>query len=375
MAMFAFYHAGTKPSRDAVNDWIAGNLCRCTGYRPIVDAAIASCSGQRTDQFTGGEATARAMLAGLDDGEDVLIGDDHRFFFAPASVGALAAKYIAHPDAVLVSGATDVGLWITKQLRDLKKIIWLGRLRDLAAISESADAITFGAMVTHEAARPHLAGIDPDLGEMMRRFASVQIRNAGTIGGNIANGSPIGDTPPALIALGATLALQRGEAIRTMALEDYFIAYGKQDRKPGEFVRGVELPKLTSNERFRCYKISKRFDQDISAVMGAFKFTLDGSRIAAARVAFGGMAATPKRAAATEAALAGLDLNAPAGWDAAIAQLDTDFAPIKDQRASAEYRREVARGLLRKALTEIAGAATATTRVIGIREAADAPAA
>jgi xanthine dehydrogenase small subunit len=208
----------------------------------------------------------------------------------------------------------------------------------------------------------------------MRRFAGVQVRQVGTIGGNIANGSPIGDTPPALIALGGTLTLQRGGATRTMPLEDFFIGYGKQDRAPGEFVRSARVPRLAANERFRCYKVSKRFDQDISAVMGAFKLGLDAARVTTARIAFGGMAATPKRARAAEIALCGIDLRDPATWRPAIAALAEDFSPISDQRASAGYRREVAQALLRKALTEMSGTATRHTRVAGIREDAHAAA-
>jgi len=259
-------------------------------------------------------------------------------------------------------------LWITKQLRELKKIIWLGRVKGLDAIEDGTDTVTFGAGVTHAAAFSHLAAIDPDLGEMMRRFASKQVRNVGTLGGNIANASPIGDLPPALIALGATLALERGAAQRTMPIEDFFIAYGKQRREPGEFVRAVIVPKLKPDVRFRCYKVSKRFDQDISAVMGAFKLRVAGGRIAAARIAFGGMAGTPRRAPATEAALAGADLADPATADGAGARLGEDYAPIDDHRASARYRGEVAKALLRKALVEIAGASSRTTRVVGWRE-------
>jgi xanthine dehydrogenase small subunit len=375
MALFALYHAArTGPlDRAAVNDWLAGNLCRCTGYRPIVDAALAACAGPPADRFTADEAEVRQALTALDDGEDLITGDE-AFFAAPASVDSLAKLYLAHPDAVLVGGATDVGLWITKQLRALPKIIWLGRVRDLDTIEEGPDAIVFGATVTHQAARPHLARIDPDLGEIMRRFAGVQIREVGTIGGNIANGSPIGDTPPALIALGATLTLQHGQATRSLPLEDFFLAYGKQDRAPGEFVRSVRVPKLGANEHLRCYKIAKRFDQDISAVMGAFKLTLDGSRVAGARIALGGMAATPKRARATEAALNGADPRDPASWRPALAALGEDFTPISDMRAGADYRRAIARALLKKALTEIAGTATRRTRVIGRREDIDAAA-
>jgi len=375
MALFALYHSDTKrnaaPGRGAVNDWIAGNLCRCTGYRPIVEGAISACRGGASDQFTTQEKTVLKTLKAIDDDDDLFVGTNDRFFAAPATTAELAKLYAAHPDAVLVGGATDVGLWITKKLQTLPKIIWLGRVQELTEIEKTAGGVTLGAMVTHEAAIPYLAAIDPDLGELMRRFAGKQIRTVGTIGGNIANGSPIGDTPPALIALGATLRLQKGKKQRTLPLEDFFIAYGKQDRAAGEFVHSVHVPKLEKNERFRCYKISKRFDQDISAAMGAFKFTLQGSRISAARIAFGGMAATPKRAGKTEAALAGADLTNEASWQPALAALDRDFKPITDQRASAEYRAAAARAVLRKALVEIAGTSTQHTRIVGIRETTD----
>jgi xanthine dehydrogenase small subunit len=375
MALFALYHTERTKSldRDAVNDWIAGNLCRCTGYRPIVDAALSSCRTPADDRFTAQERDVTSRLSALED-DDVVVGTEECFFAAPASVSALAALYAAHPDAVLVSGATDVGLWITKRLQTLPKIIWLGRVRGLDAIDDAPHAVTFGAMVSHEAAIPHLAAIDPDLGELLRRFAGKQIRTVGTIGGNIANGSPIGDMPPALIALGATLSLQKGNVQRNLLLEDFFIAYGRQDRAAGEFVRSVRVPKLKSNERFRCYKISKRFDQDISGAMGAFKFTLDGSRIQSARITFGGMAATPKRASQAEQALAGANLADETSWVPALTALTSDFTPISDQRASAGYRRDVARALLYKALIEIGGTPTRTTRIVGTREAADATA-
>ena len=375
MALFALYHTERtkRLDRDTVNDWIAGNLCRCTGYRPIVDAALSSCRTAADDRFTAQERDVTSRLSALED-DDVVVGSEECFFAAPASVSALAALYAAHPDAVLVSGATDVGLWITKKLQTLPKIIWLGRVRGLDAIDDVPHAVTFGAMVSHEAAIPYLAAIDPDLGELLRRFAGRQFRSVGTIGGNIANGSPIGDMPPALIALGATLSLQKGNAQRNLLLEDFFIAYGRQDRAAGEFVRSVRVPKLKSNERFRCYKISKRFDQDISGAMGAFKFTLDGSRIQSARITFGGMAATPKRASQAEQALAGANLVDETSWVPALTALANDFTPITDQRASAGYRRDVARALLYKALIEIGGTPTRTTRIVGTRETADATA-
>jgi xanthine dehydrogenase small subunit len=370
MALFALYHAPRRGAleRREVNDFIAGNLCRCTGYRPIIDAALAACAQPAQDRFTAGESEVARQLSALDDGEDVLVGSAQRFFAAPASIASLADLYARHPDAMLVAGATDVGLWITKQLRDLPKLIWLGRVRGLDTVSVADDAVTFGATVTHQDAMTHLAAIDPDLGALLRRFAGQQVRTAGTIGGNIANGSPIGDTPPALIALGSTLTLQRGASTRTLPLEDFFIAYGKQDRQPGEFVHSVRVLRPGPDDCFRCYKISKRFDSDISAVMGAFRFTLKGGRVAAARIAFGGMAATPRRAGGAEAALRGADLRDPATWSPALAALDADFSPLTDQRGSAAYRRDAARGLLRKALLEAGGTPTTQTRVVDRRE-------
>jgi xanthine dehydrogenase small subunit len=373
MSLFALYHrADPKPlDRHQVNDWIAGNLCRCTGYRPITEAGISVCGTLANDQFSAGEAAARRALAALQDSEDLFVGSKERFFAAPATIPSLAKLCVLHPDAQIVAGATDVGLWVTKQLRDIPKVIWLGRVRHLDEIEDRRDAVSLGAMVTHAEAMPYLAAIDRDLGELMRRFAGNQIRNAGTVGGNIANGSPIGDLPPALIALGATLGLQYSERTRTLPLESFFLDYGKQDRRPGEFVRVVRIPKFGADERFRCYKISKRFDSDISAVMGAFKLRLDGKRIAGARVAFGGMAAIPKRARAAEKALIEKHLDKPAEWGDALAALAEDFQPIDDLRASAAYRLDVARALLRKALIEIDGTPTHETRLVGVRETAN----
>ena len=368
MSLFTLYHDGGRCDRQVVNDALAGNLCRCTGYRPIVDAALEACAGPPRDAFAARRAATAEGLAALDDGEDLFIGDEATgFLAAPATVDALARLYARHPDATLVAGATDVGLWITKQMRSLPKIVLLGRVAGLADIRESERGFTIGAGVTHAKAEGAMAAIDPDLAELLRRFGGKQVRAVGTLGGNIANGSPIGDSMPALIALGATLSLRRGAATRSMPLEQFFIDYGRQDLGTGEFVTAIDVPRLQAGEVFRCYKISKRFDQDISALLGAFRLTLEGRRVAAARVAFGGMAATPKRAAATEAVLQGLRLADRDGWDAACAALASDFRPIDDMRASARYRLETAQALLRKALHEAGGAASAFTRLVGLR--------
>jgi len=367
MSLFTLYQSGKAPTREEIATQIAGNLCRCTGYRPIIDAGFAACTGSPVDRWAKGAKEAARQLAALDDGADVFVGTPESFIARPAQAATLARLTAENPDATIVSGATDVGLWITKQMRQLPKIILTGGVTSLHAVEMAKDRVSLGAAATYAEATPALSSIDPDVAEVLRRLGSTQVRASGTVGGNIANGSPIGDMPPMLIALGATLTLRHGDTERALLLENFFIAYGKQDRKPGELVWRIDVPKLKRGEAFRAYKISKRFDQDISAVMAAFKLMLDGRTISSARLAFGGMAATPKRGAQTEAALQGASLDQPASWEAAIAALAKDFQPISDMRASATYRIEVAQGLLKKALMEVAGADN--TRVLAHRKA------
>lgn len=361
MSLFVAYHEAERPlTRSAFDDILSGNLCRCTGYRPIADAAMSAIRGPINDAFAADAAARQFRLEALQEGSDILIGHEDRFFAAPATLDSLLDAALRHPDASLLAGGTDIGLWITKKLRDLNKIIWLGRVRGLDEIKETETALTIGAMVTLEAAMPALAALDPDLGTLMRRFGSKQVRASGTLGGNLANGSPIGDLAPALIALGATIELRKGGLMRSMPVESFFLAYGEQAREAGEIVTGVSIPKLRHGMAFRAFKISKRFDEDISAVMGAFRFTLDRGSIIEARLAYGGMAGIPARARATEAALAGVALDDPHAWTAALKHLEEDFSPISDMRASAGYRRKAARAILGKALLEIAGGAAAT---------------
>ncbi len=364
MSLFCLAQAEAQPSTERIDDAIAGNLCRCTGYRPIADAGREACIAGPTRPDP---ALAR-RLAALHDEELLVGGDGERRFFAPATVEQLSSVLRDNPDAVLVAGSTDVGLWVTKELRRLDPVIFLGRIRELHRIEDRDGSLEIGAGVSLSGAKERLGALHPHLAELMRRFGGEQVRNAGTVGGNIANGSPIGDLPPALIALGATLELRRGDAARTLPLEDFFIAYRKQNREAGEYVSRVVVPKLSAGEAFRAYKVSKRFDEDISAVMGAFKLALDGRSIAAARIAFGGMAGTPKRAAETEAALAGVSLDDPASWEPAYGALARDYQPMDDHRASAAYRATVARNLLFKALTEIAYGTTRVTRIAAHRD-------
>jgi xanthine dehydrogenase small subunit len=371
MSLFAAYHSGEPMTYAGLCDQLAGNLCRCTGYRPIIEAALRTSVGEPADRFAATSQERAAALAALAGDEDVFIGGETAFFAAPASLDALTALYARFPDATLVGGATDVGLWVTKQLRDLKRVIWLGRVAGLDSVGESAEdgALSVGAGVTLADAMPQLYAIHADLGELLRRFGSKQVRVSGTVGGNIANGSPIGDLAPALIALGGRVVLRKGDKTRALPLEDFFIAYGKQDREPGEFVLAVEAPRLEAHQRYRAFKVSKRFDEDISAVMLAVRFDLDGREIVSARVACGGMAATPKRAEKAERALAGASLDLPTTWGRAREAINEDFTPLTDMRATAAYRKTVAANLLEKALTEISGA-SAPTR-IGMLHAAE----
>ncbi len=363
MSLFAAYHSGAPSTPAGLRDQLAGNLCRCTGYRPIVDAALATCDGAPTDRFIATADERRAGLSALADDRNLFVGDEGRFFAAPASLDSLAALYARFPDATLVAGATDVGLWVTKQLLDLKRVIWLGRTAGLAEVGEAADgALSLGAGVTLAEAASLLGAIHPDLAEIMRRFGSAQVRASGTVGGNIANGSPIGDLAPALIALGGRVVLRMGAATRAMPLEDFFVAYGKQDRAPGEFVLALETPRIADGQHYRAFKVSKRLDEDISAIMLAARIAVEGRRVVGARLAYGGMAPTPRRAASAEKALVGASLDERASWRAVRAALSFDFTPLTDQRASAAYRMIVAANLLEKALIEIGGA-SAPTRI------------
>ena len=334
--------AGEEDIRDA----ISGNLCRCTGYRPILDAArLANKTNSRalpSDSKALAAIQRKAMLSYEVEGGK---------FFSPRTIDDLSFVLSVYPQATLLAGGTDVGLWVTKMHMDLPVIIYTGNIEALRQIKTGGGGFEIGAAVTYQEAFTALSGIDSSMKEMLSRFASLHIRNAGTIGGNIANGSPIGDGPPALIALGATLTLRSKAGERVMPLEDFFIEYRKQDRKPGEFVEKVFIPTKPEDVHFRVYKVSKRFDLDIAAVCGAFAFEVKDGIVTNARIAFGGMAGTPKRATRTEAALKGR------AWDgisveAAAKLLDLDYAPMSDMRASAKYRSDVARGLLQRFFIE-----------------------
>jgi xanthine dehydrogenase small subunit len=366
MSLFALFHEQDRPDRGAINDALAGNLCRCTGYGPIVTAAERMYDGPRSDPFTSAETATLTALQNLHNGTTVSEGS--RRFFAPTHIDELARLAGAYPTATLLAGGTDVGLWVTKQHRRLDPVIYVGNVLELQRVGITDTQIEIGAAVAYTDLHDLIAQHYPDFAELIRRLGSTQIRNAGTMGGNVANGSPIGDSPPPLIALGATLVLRSAAGRREMPLESYFIGYGKQDRRPGEFVELIRLPLPQPGWQFRCYKISKRFDQDITAALGAFNIKLAGGLVDDVRIAFGGMAPTPKRAPACEAALKGKPWTRATVAEGQLA-LRRDYAPITDMRASKDYRSLVAEKLLLKFFIETTEA-DAQTRVVGERRGA-----
>ncbi len=334
---------------------LAGNLCRCTGYAPIHRAAEAAASAPVPDWLQ--QATAPdSIFSQHPPGEPPkATADSPPDPFLPKNADALADWYANHPDATLIAGATDVGLWVTKQLRDLAPVAFIAGIEDLRGVTVTETDVRIGAVTPLAEIMRALAPLHPGFAELIRRYGSAQVRAAATIGGNIANGSPIGDGPPALIALGATLHLRRGATRRAIPLEDFFIDYGKQDRAAGEFVEAVSFPRQP--DRLRCYKISKRFDQDISALCGCFNVTVTGGVVSDASIVFGGMAGTPKRARTVERALLGRTW-AEDTIEAALPAFAEDFQPIDDMRASADYRMNTARNLLRRYFLESLGVPT-----------------
>ena len=357
MSLYGLWMRDPKPSDAAIEKALQGNLCRCTGYEAIMRAAraISSYGKAESDPLRVEREAITARLKALDTGARVEIGEGRKRLTVPANVDDFATVLEADPAATVVAGSTDVGLWVTKQMRDISPVVFIGNLAGLGEIAVKDDQVEIGAGVTYSEAFSTLAKHIPALGPLIDRIGGQQVRNMGTIGGNIANGSPIGDTPPPLIALGATLILRKGKQRRTIPLEKYFIAYGKQDRQPGEFVEKVTVPVPARGEKFAIYKISKRRDEDITATLGAFflRLAADGT-VAEVRIAYGGMAATPKRASAVEKALIGKPWTEETVV-AAMAEYASDFQPLTDMRATADYRSMAARNLLLRFYAETSG--------------------
>lgn len=360
MSLFASYEQRNQaPSRAVVEDVLSGNLCRCTGYRPIVDAAI---SAYRLPRVQLDRTALRATLQALAALPALEVSDGKASWHAPQDLQALAQLRLERPQARLVAGTTDVGLWVTKQLRDLDELISVMAVGELKQVERRADGLYLGAAASLQQCFELLVDEYPQWRELGRRFASLPIRNAGTLGGNVANGSPIGDSMPALVALGAQVLLRRGAQTRVLPMEDFYLGYQQNALVAGEFLQAVLVPRRRAEQQMRFYKVSKRFDQDISAVCVGIAFDLQDGRIRAPRIAFGGMAAIIRRATAAEAALADREFQI-AAFEAAAQAVLGDFQPLSDARASAEYRSGIAANLLRRCGLELCQDVAATRSI------------
>ncbi len=356
MSLYALWMENPTPGVRDAEVALQGNLCRCTGYQPIIDAALkASDYGEpASDRLVQEREAVIERLKGWGGGGRVTVSKGQDTAILPADLSDLSTVLSENPEATIVAGSTDVGLWVTKFMRDISPAVFVNHLEELQTVTVDEAGVTIGAGVSYTDCEAALAEHHPHLAEYWRRIGGWQVRNMGTVGGNIANGSPIGDTPPVLIALGADVTLRKGASRRTLPLEEFFLEYGKQDRQPGDFVESIRIPHRAENAMAAAYKISKRRDEDISSVCAGFTVTLDGGAVTEARLAFGGMAATPKRAAAAEAALRGMPWSEQSVRNA-MAALAKDFTPITDWRASAEYRAKVASNLLLRFYKETAG--------------------
>ena len=353
MSLYALWMQNPKPDEREVKLALQGNLCRCTGYAPIIRAATHIDAEHKDDPLFEEREELKGKLAFLQkDKHSSVITSDEGVSLLPTDVSALASMREEYPKSTIIAGSTDVGLWATKHMRKMPVALFIGHIHELQEVVVDKSQITVGAGVSYTQLLPLLSQHIPQLRDYVERIGGQQVRNMGTIGGNIANGSPIGDMPPVLIALNAEIDLQKGEQCRRLMLEDFFIDYGKQDRLSGDFLRSVLIPIPQSSMvqgayYFSAYKISKRKDEDISAVSAGFYVEQQEGRITTARLCYGGMAGIPKRSKAAEEALIGMSWSRE-NFETAAKCLDEDFTPLSDWRASAEYRMKVAQNLLLK---------------------------
>jgi xanthine dehydrogenase small subunit len=350
MSLFAMYLERRQSSREQVLAALTGNLCRCTGYRPIIEAGMRQGEYPEPERWSRDDAQSAQRLDTLKRlAQERAAGASLRYpgYHAPRTLDELSTALLAHPDAMVLAGGTDVGLWVTKQLRDLPPLIFVGDVPELSAIENSPKELWIGAAVTLTDAWPALLHRFPELEEQAARFASPPIRNSATLCGNLANGSPIGDSIPALIALDARIELRKGASVRRLALEDFYLGYQKKAWDKGEFMTGVAIPAAMEDRLLGSFKVSKRIDQDISGICATFCVSLDGERVRTARLAYGGMAAVACRARHAERALIEHGWSS-AGIEACRAALAADFKPLSDLRASSAYRLQVAGNLLRR---------------------------
>lgn len=361
MSLYALWMNTPNPTNTQVERALQGNLCRCTGYEPIVKAAIevSQSSDPVHDKLNLERVNIIKQLSDMHDGQRVEIRHEGDLIIIPQDVKDLANARAEHPNSTIVAGSTDVGLWVTKHMHDISPTIFINHLQELHAIDIDADSITIGACVSYTDMQSIIAEHFPQMKAFWNRIGGEQVRNMGTVGGNIANGSPIGDTPPALIALGASVTLSTESDQRTLPLKNFFIEYGKQDRSEGDFVEKIHIPFPAPNDMFAVYKISKRRDEDISALCCAIKMNVENGVMKNVAIAFGGMAGTPMHASETEKLLEGK------AWSLdtirkAKAGIDLDFSPLTDWRASKEYRSLAAKNILERFYIEMTDGTSAS---------------
>ncbi|MBE2261468.1 MAG: xanthine dehydrogenase small subunit [Burkholderiaceae bacterium] len=357
MSLTGLVQTVKAPTRSQVNDALSGNLCRCTGYKPIIDATLKACAAPAAELKIDDQADL-ALLHEIRrpteptyslDG-DIVVQPVVRTrkgneFVSPATVAEVADYLKKHPGATLLAGSTEIGLQVNKQFSRPDHIVYLGNVAELRQIQDNGGTWRIGAQVSLSAVEALVAKAYPDFAEVLRRFGSPPIRSTATLAGNIANGSPIGDTMPCLLALGATLLLRRGDATRTVSLEKFYTGQKKTVLQPGEFIEAIHLPKPKAGGFFRAHKISKRFDQDISATCCAMHYQLKDGKFSDVRLAYNGLAPSPCRAPALEAVINGRapDAVSAAQLDQAIA---ASFTARDGLRATWIYRALVARNLV-----------------------------
>ncbi len=353
MSMFALQKSISQPTREDIIEALAGNLCRCTGYRPLIDAALTMKAKGDGDQFCHHEKSTVDVLVSINQSTDfVCLGNSGKRYFSPKNGDELAQLLLQYPQARILAGGTDLGLEITQELRDLEVLIYVGQVKELIVISESEVTLKIGAAVPLSDCYNILLTSYPHLRELLERFGSLQIRNVATIGGNIANASPVGDMPPVLLSLGACLVLRRGEQRRKVLMEDFFVSYKVTALQPSEFIEQILIPKPQSGFEFRAYKISKRLHDDTASTCGAFSLCIKDGMVSHATVAFGGLCEIPKRATNCERALLQQAWN-ESTIESAMLAMEQDFHPISDFRASSDYRMKVSQNLLRRLYRDI----------------------
>ncbi len=356
MSLFGMYQnhvcAGAAITRELAQEELSGNLCRCTGYRPILDAAQ-QMAGLPAPEVDAARVDKAALLRLRD---TVRVGGAvGGMYLSPKTMPELLATRAAHPDAQIVAGCTDVGLWVTKMHMRLDKVLDVSAVSQLQRIETYDRHIAIGAAVTLTDAFDALVSERPQLKTFANRFAGLPVRNSGTLGGNVANGSPIGDSMPLLIALNANLVLMSQRGNREMPLEDFYTGYRKNVLASDEVLAWIKVPRPAEGEFLRAYKISKRYDDDISAVCLVVNMLLEGKLVREVSIGAGGVAATPVRATHAQAFLAGKEWTADAARGAGV-QLRAQFQPISDMRASAAYRSEVLGNLMQRFWLESQGA-------------------